>query len=262
MAKTAALAKTALVTGAGSGIGRGVVIALAKAGFNVVLAGRREAKLRETVEIAEQTLEPAQVQNVKLIAQPTDVSREDQVTQLFAVATRELGRLDLLFNNAGINIPASPIEDLQLADWQSVVDVNLTGMFLCLREAVRTMKTQDPQGGRIINNGSIAAYVPRPGSLAYTATKHAVTGLTKQTNLDCREYSICCGQIDIGNADTPLVAKIKEGVVQADGTTIVEPTIDVADVADAVAYMARLPLSTNVPFVTVMSNQMRYFGRG
>lgn len=237
--------RIAIVTGAGSGIGRHVSLALLEHGFHVVLAGRTDARLQETAGMAGQAKSLASVV-------PTDVSKPDSVENLFAATEKRFGRLDLLFNNAGINIPAASVEDVALEDWLQVVSINLTGMFLCTQHAVRMMKAQNPKGGRIINNGSIAAHVPRPGSVAYTATKHAVTGLTKSTNLDCRKHKICCGQIDIGNAQTEMIAKL--------GDT--EPHMDPDDVARAILYMAGLPLDTNVPFMTVMANTMSYIGRG
>lgn len=245
--------RIALVTGAGSGIGRRAAIGLTQAGYQVVLVGRTQATLDQTAELCHQgTTHVARA----------DVSVPDEVEALFENVASRFGRLDVLFNNAGVNLPTTSIEDIGFADWQNLVNVNLTGMFLCIQGAVRLMKKQSPSGGRIINNGSIAAYVPRPGSAAYTATKHAVTGLTRSTSLDCRKYKIACGQIDIGNAETEMTAGAKEGVPQADGTIRVEPTIDSCHVADAVVYMANLPLDTNVPFITVMANEMAYIGRG
>lgn len=248
----------ALVTGAGSGIGRCVALALARNGFRVAVTGRTAAKLDETVRLsAEQT-----AGEEHCLAISADVTSPDSVNQLFAEVQRKFGRLDLLFNNAGINISGSPIEDVAFEDWQAVVDTNLTGLFLCTQGAIRIMKNQTPQGGRIINNGSISAHVPRPGSVAYTATKHAVTGLTRSTCLDCRPYRIACCQIDIGNADTSMVEKMKVGVPQADGSLAIEPTIDPEQVARAILYMANLPLDANVPFMTVMATNMPYIGRG
>lgn len=237
--------RIALVTGAGSGIGRGTAQMLAAEGFQVVLAGRTRTTLEETQQQVPELV-------ASLHPHPTDVSSEDSVASLFEMIEEQFGRLDLMFNNAGINIPAASVEEVALDDWKKVVDVNLTGMFLCTRGAIRLMKKQSPPGGRIINNGSISAHVPRPRSVAYTATKHAVNGLTKSTNLDCRDHGILCGQIDIGNADTDLVAKLQD----------VEPKMQVEDVAKAVVYMANLPLDTNVPFMTVMANKMSYMGRG
>jgi NAD(P)-dependent dehydrogenase (short-subunit alcohol dehydrogenase family) len=247
--------KIALVTGAGSGVGKAAALALMKEGYAVVLAGRRKALLDEVA--AEGTASGA-----RALAVPTDVGDPASVKALFAATRDTFGRLDLLFNNAGIGAPAIPMEDLTHEQWKAVVDVNLTGVFLCTQEAIRIMKSQDPRGGRIINNGSISAHAPRPHSSPYTSTKHGVTGLTKATSLDCRTYDIACGQIDIGNAATPLTARMKRGVLQANGTTAVEPTMDVQNVARAVVYMASLPLDTNVLFMTVMANTMPFVGRG
>ena len=240
----ASAVRIALVTGGGSGIGRGSALALAEDGFEVVVAGRRIERLEETCSLADDS--------DRMHSVVTDVTDQASVISLFDRIESQFGRLDLLFNNAGMGAPAALVEDLPLEDWQRVIDVNLTGMFLCTQGAVRLMKKQDPAGGRIINNGSISAHVPRPQSVAYTATKHAVTGLTRSTNLDCREHGIVCGQIDIGNADTELVAKLKD----------VEAKMRVGDVAKAIVYMANLPLDTNVPFMTVMANRMSYMGRG
>ena len=245
-------AKIALVTGAGSGIGRASAVALAKAGWRVALAGRRPEELEATA---------AQAPGAMLAA-PTDVADPEQVAALFARIEAEFGRLDLVFNNAGTGAPPVPLEDLDLAAWKRVVDINLTGAFLCTQHAFRIMKAQDPMGGRIINNGSISAHSPRPRSVAYTATKHAITGLTRSTSLDGRAYDIACGQIDIGNAATEMTARMAKGVPQADGTMAVEPTMDVQAVADAVVYMAGLPLSANVQFMTVMATKMPFVGRG
>jgi NAD(P)-dependent dehydrogenase (short-subunit alcohol dehydrogenase family) len=239
----------AVVTGAGSGIGRAVARTLLEAGWSVVAAGRRAAPLEETVAGRDG------------IAVPTDVSDPDAVDALFAAARERHGRVDLLFNNAGIGVTA-PIQELSVEDWRRVVDTNLTGAFLCARAAFRTMAAQDPRGGRIVNNGSISAHVPRPHSVAYTATKHAVTGLTRSLSLDGRALGIACGQIDVGNAATDMTARMSAGVPQADGTTAAEPTMDVAHVADAVLYMASLPLDANVQFMTVMATAMPYIGRG
>ncbi len=245
----------AIVTGAGSGVGRAVSLALAEAGFAVVLAGRRQPALEETAAaIASPAPEPLVV--------PTDVSDPTSVASLFARTRERFGRLDLLFNNAGTNAPAVPLEELSYAQWQSVVDINLTGAFLCTQEAIRMMKSQSPRGGRIINNGSISAHAPRPHSAPYTATKHAMTGLTKSTSLDGRRYDIACGQIDIGNAATPMTERMKEGVPQASGELKPEPRMDPVHVANAVAYMASLPLDANVQFMTVMATKMPYVGRG
>jgi NAD(P)-dependent dehydrogenase (short-subunit alcohol dehydrogenase family) len=244
----------AVVTGAGSGIGRAAALALADRGWSVVLAGRRADALAQTRDLA---ADPA-----RFHVQATDVSDRDQVEALFDGAVARFGRVDLLFNNAGTGAPPVPLEDLSLEDWRRVVDVNLTGAFLCLQAAFRRMKAQDPQGGRIINNGSISAQVPRPRSVAYTATKHAMTGLTRQASLDGRAYNIACGQIDIGNAATEMTARMSRGVLQADGSVAPEPTMDVGAVAEAVAYMAGLPLGANVQFMTVMATAMPFIGRG
>ena len=248
------LVRTAIVTGAGSGLGRCVALALVADGFRVVLAGRTRAKLDETVALAGAER--------KLVAIECDVTSPESVESLFRQTKDQFGRLDLLFNNAGINVGGGPIEDVSWEDWQQIVATNFSGVFLCTQGAIRLMKDQDPQGGRIINNGSISAHVPRPGSIGYTATKHAVTGLTKSTSLDGRKYNIACGQIDIGNADTNMVTKMKTGVPQADGSMAIEPTMDPQAVADAVVYMANLPLGANVQFMTVMATNMPYIGRG
>ena len=245
--------KVALVTGAGSGIGRAVAVALALDGFAVVLAGRREAALAETAALA-----PAAM----MVPVPTDVAKADQVAALFAAVKDRFGRLDLLFNNAGTGAPPVAMEDLTLAQWQAVVDVNLTGPFLCTQQAMRLMKAQAPRGGRIINNGSISAHAPRPNSAPYTATKHAVTGLTKALALDGRAFDIACGQIDIGNAASDMAAVIQRGVPQPNGTIAPEPVMDLKPVADAVLYMAGLPLDANVLFMTVMATKMPFVGRG
>ncbi|MFL4970067.1 MAG: SDR family oxidoreductase [Xanthobacteraceae bacterium] len=249
--------KVAVVTGAGTGVGKAVSIALMREGYAAVLAGRRQDKLEETAQ-------EGRAIGAKTLVVPTDVSDPTAVKTLFARTKDTFGRLDVLFNNAGIGAPAMPLEDLPLETWRKVVDTNLTGMFLCTQEAIRLMKAQDPRGGRIINNGSISAHTPRPRSVAYTATKHAVTGLTKQTALDCRGQDICCGQIDIGNAATPLTERMVQGqgVMQPDGRMMTEARMDAADVGRAVAYMANLPLDTNVLFMTVMANLMPFVGRG
>jgi NAD(P)-dependent dehydrogenase (short-subunit alcohol dehydrogenase family) len=247
------MAKVAIVTGAGSGIGRAVSLALQKMEWNVVLAGRRAEALAETV---------ATGSGAEMLPHPTDVADPESVDALFAAAVARFGRVDLVFNNAGTGAPPGPLEDHSIEHWRRVVDVNLTGAFLCTRAAFRQMKAQDPRGGRIINNGSISAHVPRPGSIAYTATKHAITGLTRSTSLDGRPFDIACGQIDIGNAATEMTARMSRGVPQADGTLKAEPVMDVQAVADAVVYMAGLPLSANVQFMTVMATQMPYIGRG
>ena len=245
--------KVAVVTGAGSGVGRATAVTLGARGYAVALAGRRRTALEETAALmaAERTL-----------VVPADVADQAAVRALFAAARDAFGRVDLLFNNAGMGAPKVPLEELSLQDWQRVVDTNLTGSFLCTREAFRIMKAQRPAGGRIINNGSISAHVPRPDSAPYTATKHAITGLTKATALDGRAFDIACGQIDIGNAATPMTERMAEGVAQANGATMAEPTMDVQHVADAVLYMAGLPLTANVPFLTVMATRMPYIGRG
>jgi NAD(P)-dependent dehydrogenase (short-subunit alcohol dehydrogenase family) len=230
-----------------------VALALAGAGWQVVLAGRREEPLRETARLAEP--------GVTAVV-PADVADPDSVAALFAQVERRFGRLDLLFNNAGMSAPAVPLEELTHAQWQDVVDVNLTGAFLCSQAAFRQMRRQQPQGGRIINNGSISAHVPRPHSIAYTATKHAVTGLTRSLSLDGRPYGIACGQIDIGNAATDMTARMAAGVPQADGRVAAEPVMDVAHAASTVLHMASLPLEANVQFVTVMATTMPYIGRG
>jgi NAD(P)-dependent dehydrogenase (short-subunit alcohol dehydrogenase family) len=249
--------KTAIVTGAGSGIGRATALALRAEGYNVVLAGRRSEALEETAARGERAGGPG-----RALAVPTDVIDESSVRALFEATRRAFGRLDLLFNNAGQGAPPTLLEDLTIDNWRRVVDVNLTGAFLCTREAFRLMKDQDPRGGRIIYNGSISAYAPRPNSAPYTATKHAIAGLTKSTALDGRKYDIACGQIDIGNAGTELTARMKDGVPQADGSFAPEPTIDVEHVARAVVYMASLPLDANVLFMTVMATKMPFVGRG
>ena len=242
----------AIVTGAGTGVGQAVAEALLGAGYKVALAGRRAEPLEElAARWPESTL-----------AQSTDVGDEAQVKALFEAVAARFGRVDLLFNNAGSGAPPVPLEELSLAQWQAVVDANLTGSFLCTREAFRAMKSQDPPGGRIVNNGSISAHVPRPNSAPYTATKHGVTGLTRSTILDGRAFGITCGQIDIGNAETPMTQRMKKGVLQPDGSTKVEPVMDVRHVADAVLYMAGLSPDANVPFLTVMANGMPFIGRG
>jgi NAD(P)-dependent dehydrogenase (short-subunit alcohol dehydrogenase family) len=244
--------KIALVTGAGSGVGRAAAIALAREGYAVVLAGRRAENLQAVAkEAAGETL-----------VVPTDVREAPAIRALFAKTKEAFGRLDLLFNNAGVSMRGMPLEDIPLERWLSIVATNLTGPFLCTQEAIKIMKAQNPRGGRIINNGSISAHAPRPGTAAYTATKHAITGLTKQTSLDCRNYDICCGQIDIGNAATPLTEKMAEGMLQADGRVVPEARMNVDDVGRAVVYMASLPLDANVLFMTVMANKMPFVGRG
>lgn len=247
--------KVAVVTGAGSGIGRAVALELCESGWSVVLAGRREEALAETARRAGD--------GPSVLAVRTDVSRPAQVDALFAAVRDRFGRLDLLFNNAGTFGPRGvPVEDLRHEDWQAVVDINLTGAFLCAQGAFRLMRDQDPRGGRIINNGSISAHAPRPNSVAYTATKHALTGLTKSLSLDGRAYSIACGQIDIGNAATEMTGQMRTGVLQANGEVVAEPVMDVADVARTVRHMASLPLEANVQFATVLATAMPYIGRG
>jgi NAD(P)-dependent dehydrogenase (short-subunit alcohol dehydrogenase family) len=250
-----AAGKIAIVTGAGSGIGRAAAIALLRDGYKVVLAGRRAEALTETAR-------EAGAAGADALVVPTDITDPDSVQNLFGRAKEAFGRLDLLFNNAGISAPGVPLDELPVEKWRQILDTNLTGAFLCTREAFRVMKHQQPRGGRIINNGSISAHVPRPNSAPYTATKHAITGLTKSTGLDGRAYDIACGQIDIGNAETPLTGRMKKGVPQANGTVAPEPTIAVEHVARAIVYMAGLPLDANVPFITVMATQMPYLGRG
>jgi NAD(P)-dependent dehydrogenase (short-subunit alcohol dehydrogenase family) len=247
--------KIAIVTGAGSGVGRAVAVALVEAGWSVALAGRRKDALEETAAAAGAARD-------RTLVVPTDISQAASVKSLFEAARTQFGRLDLLFNNAGIAARGVPLDELTVAEWQAVVDVNLTGAFLCTQEAFRLMKAQSPRGGRIINNGSISAAVPRPNSAPYTSTKHAITGLTRSTSLDGRAFDIACGQIDIGNADTPLTQKMKAGVPQANGTIAVEPTMDPRDVGRAVFYMASLPLDANVQFMTVMATKMPFIGRG
>ncbi len=247
--------KVALVTGAGSGIGRAAALALHAAEYAVVLAGRRAAEL-------ERTAAAAQSSAGRILIIPADISKPDSVRALFARIREEFGRLDVLFNNAGTGAPAIPIEELTYEQWSKVVDVNLTGSFLCAQEAIRLMKTQNPRGGRIINNGSISAHAPRPNSAPYTATKHAITGLTKSISLDGRAYDIACSQIDIGNAATEMTERMAAGVPQANGTTAVEPRMDLQHVAEAVVYMASLPLDVNAQFLTLMATKMPFIGRG
>ena len=247
--------KVAIVTGAGTGIGRAVAIGLLDAGYAVVLAGRRQALL-------EQAVLEAGAHGAHALAVPTDVGDPDAVRALFAATRDRFGRLDVPFNNAGITTRGAPLEELTVAEWKSVVDVNLTGAFLCTQQAFLLMKSQQPQGGRIINNGSISAHVPRPHSAPYTATKHAITGLTRSTSLDGRRFNIACGQIDIGNAATDMTAAFASGVLQASGQIAAEPRLDVAHVVRAVLYMASLPLDANVQFMTVMATAMPFIGRG
>ena len=247
--------KVAIITGAGSGIGRAVATTFLKDGYSVALAGRRP-------EALDGTLTQAGEAAGRGLAVSCDVGDPESVAKLFDETKARFGRLDVVFNNAGANAPPLPLEDLTFEQWQTVVNVNLTGMFLCTQAAFRLMKAQDPRGGRIINNGSISAHAPRPNSAPYTATKHAVTGLTKCTSLDGRKYDIACGQIDIGNAETAMAAKMKDGVPQADGRIAPEPLMDVQHVADAVLHMASLPLDANVQFMTVMATRMPFVGRG
>ncbi|MFC5800213.1 SDR family oxidoreductase [Streptomyces formicae] len=247
--------RSAVVTGAGSGIGRSVALALAAAGWSLALAGRRTEALEETASLAGD--------GADVLCVPTDVTSPEAVDALFAAVRERHGRVDLLFNNAGTFGPrAVPVEDLAYEAWRAVVDVNLTGSFLCAQAAFRTMKAQDPQGGRIINNGSVSAHVPRPHSIAYTATKHAMTGLTKSLSLDGRPYRIACGQLDIGNAATEMTSRMQTGTLQADGRLAPEPVMDARDVARVVVQMAELPLEANVQFATVMATAMPYVGRG
>jgi NAD(P)-dependent dehydrogenase (short-subunit alcohol dehydrogenase family) len=247
--------KIAVVTGAGTGIGKAAALALMKERYAVVLAGRRK-------ELLEATANESKGSAGRSLVVPTDVADPASIRALFARTRDTFGRLDLLFNNAGTGAPPVPLEDLTYEQWKTVVDINLTGVFLCTQEAFKIMKNQHPRGGRIINNGSISAHAPRPNSSPYTATKHAITGLTKATSLDGRKYDIACGQIDIGNAATPLTERMKRGVPQANGSIEVEPTMDVDNVASAIVYMASLPLDANVLFLTVMATQMPFVGRG
>jgi len=247
--------RVVLVTGGGSGIGRACALALAKAGFTTVVTGRRPEALEATVAAIVAAGGAA-------LAVPADITNPESVQTLFAAVKQRFGRLDVLFNNAGVSAPGVPLEDVTYAQWRAVVDTNLTGPFLCTQEAFRLMKSQQPAGGRIINNGSISAHVPRPNSSPYTATKHAITGLTRATALDGRRFNIACGQIDIGNAGTEMTERMQKGVPQADGSLKPEPTIDVTHIAAAVVYMASLPLDANVPFMTVMATGMPYIGRG
>ena len=249
------LSKVAIITGAGSGIGKRTALALLQEGYSVALAGRRIEPLETTAVEAEQT-------GSQTLVVPTDVTDPVSVQNLFTKTQEAFGRLDVLFNNAGIGAPGIPLEDLTYEQWKSVVDTNLTGPFLCTQQAFKIMKDQEPRGGRIINNGSISAHVPRPNSSPYTSTKHAMTGLTKSTSLDGRKYNIACGQIDIGNAATDMTGRMKQGVPQANGSVAVEPRMDADDVAQAVVYMVGLPLDANVQFMTVMATQMPYIGRG
>ena len=246
--------KIAIVTGAGTGVGKSAALALLKDGYHVALVGRRKELLEKTAAdsgAAERTLSLS-----------ADLAKAQNIAPVFAAVKSKWGRLDVLFNNAGMGAPAIPMEDLTIEQWQNVVNINLTAMFVCTQEAIRIMKAQTPMGGRIINNGSISAHAPRPFSSPYTATKHAVTGLTKSTSLDCRKYDIGCSQIDIGNAATEMTERMKNGVPQANGTTMIEPRMDVSHVGSAVAYMASLPLDANVQFMTIMATKMPFVGRG
>jgi NAD(P)-dependent dehydrogenase (short-subunit alcohol dehydrogenase family) len=247
--------RIALVTGAGSGVGKAAALALLAAGWRVALVGRRPEPLQEVAA-------ESSVASDRYLVVPGDVSDESSVQAMFAAVTSRFGRLDLLFNNAGVNAPGIPLEDLSLDQWKNVVDINLTGMFLCIREAFRVMKAQSPRGGRIINNGSISATTPRPNSIAYTSTKHAVSGLTKTASLDGRKYDIAVGQIDIGNAATDMAMRMAKGVLQANGEVAVEPLMDVNIVGQSIVYMASLPLEANVMFHTVMATKMPFAGRG
>jgi NAD(P)-dependent dehydrogenase (short-subunit alcohol dehydrogenase family) len=251
----AANGKVAIVTGAGSGIGKAAALALLKEGYSVALAGRRK-------EALEAVAKAAGADGARALAVPTDIGKPESVRALFAATKEKFGRLDVLFNNAGQNAPGIPLEELSFEQWQSVVDANLTGAFLCTQEAFKLMKSQSPRGGRIINNGSISAHAPRPNSAPYTATKHAITGLTKVTALDGRKYDIACGQVDIGNALTEMAERMAKGVPQANGEIAVEPLMDVQHVANAVVHMASLPLDANILFLTVMATKMPFVGRG
>lgn len=247
--------KIALITGAGTGIGKAAAMALFKAGYSVVLAGRR-------LEPLETTVAELHIQNSRALVVPTDVTDPASVQALFAKTQDKFGRLDVLFNNAGVGNAPTLLEDLSYEEWRRVLDTNVTGSFLCTQEAFKIMKAQTPQGGRIINNGSLSAHVPRPNSAPYTSAKHAITGLTKATSLDGRKYNIACSQIDIGNAATPMTVRMKDGVPQPSGEIMPEPTMDVEHVAQAIVYMANLPLEANVQFITIMATQMPYIGRG
>ena len=247
--------KVALVTGAGTGVGKSSVLQLLGDGYSVVLAGRR-------IEPLEETIAESGVDDSRAIAVSTDVGNPESVAELFEKAESTFGRLDVLFNNAGIGSPRMNMEDLPVEDWQRVVDTNLTGSFVCAQHAIKIMKNQSPQGGRIINNGSISAYTPRPDAVAYTTTKHAITGLTKQISLDGRKYNIACSQVDVGNAATPMTARMQGGVLQANGETMPEPTFNVEHVGETVLYISNLPLDANIQFVTIMATQMPYVGRG
>ncbi|SHM42442.1 NAD(P)-dependent dehydrogenase, short-chain alcohol dehydrogenase family [Cyclobacterium lianum] len=245
--------KTAIITGAGSGIGRAVAQALADDDWTLILAGRKKESLEATARLCT---------GENHLLCPADITDPADVRQLFLKTRAHFGRLDLLFNNAGVNAPSVSLDELSFADWKMVIDTNLTGAFLCTQEAFKLMREQDPKGGRIINNGSLSAHSPRPQSVAYTASKHAITGLTRSTNLDGRAHDIVCGQIDIGNARSEMTKRIEKGILQADGTHKIEPTMDVAEVGRAVVHMASLPLGTNIPWITLMANGMPYMGRG
>jgi NAD(P)-dependent dehydrogenase (short-subunit alcohol dehydrogenase family) len=247
--------RVAIVTGGGTGIGKAAALALLKDGYRLAIAGRRQEPLDKV--IAE-----AGVEAGRALAVPTDVADPKSVQALFAKTKQAFGRLDVLFNNAGVGAPGIPMEDLTFEQWKTVVDINLTGVFLCTQEAMKLMKSQDPRGGRIINNGSISAHAPRPNSAPYTATKHAVSGLTKSTSLDGRKYDIACSQIDIGNAHTELAARMANGVIQANGSVAVEPLMDVQHVGNAIVHMANLPLDANILFLTIMATKMPFVGRG
>ena len=247
--------RIALITGAGTGVGRSTALALIGRGYRVTLIGRR-------LELLEETARASSADSNRILVIPCDIRSPTEVAHAFAACLEKFGRLDLLFNNAGIGARAVPLEELELEEWKQVVDINLTGSFLCAREAIRIMKAQSPRGGRIINNGSISAHVPRPFSAPYTATKHAMTGLTRSISLDGRDHDIVCGQIDIGNAATPMTRRMAEGVSQANGTVAAEPTMNVDSVGKAIVYMDSLPLSENVLFMTVMANRMPFVGRG
>jgi NAD(P)-dependent dehydrogenase (short-subunit alcohol dehydrogenase family) len=246
--------KVAVVTGAGTGIGKAAALALMKEGYNVAFAGRRAEPLEKAIAESGKA--------VNAIAVPTDVGDPKSVAALFAAVKSKWGRLDVLFNNAGMGAPPVPMEDLTYEQWTNVVNANLTGAFLCTQEAIRIMKAQSPKGGRIINNGSISAHAPRPNSVAYTSTKHAITGLTKSTSLDNRKHDIACGQIDIGNAATEMTERMAKGIMQPNGEMMVEPRMNVQDVADAVVFMSKLPLDSNVQFMTIMATKMPFVGRG
>jgi NAD(P)-dependent dehydrogenase (short-subunit alcohol dehydrogenase family) len=251
----AAQNRVAIVTGGGTGIGKAAALALLKDGYRVAIAGRRKEPLEKVVA-------DSGVEAGRALAVPTDVTDPKSVQALFAKTKQAFGRLDVLFNNAGVGAPGIPMEDLTFEQWKTVVDINLTGVFLCTQDAIKIMKSQDPRGGRIINNGSISAHAPRPNSAPYTSTKHAVSGLTKSTALDGRKYDIACSQIDIGNAHTELAARMANGVPQANGTVAVEPLMDVEHVGNAILHMANLPLDTNILFLTIMATKMPFVGRG